>query len=169
MNNWHELSRQCSVMNRDGKRCGRAPIRGGKVCCVHGGKAPQTVAAAKQRLLLMVEPAMDALYRILQHGPPCTACGRSDDDKNPVVVRAAQIVLDRCGCGPQMNVALSSPPDNDLSTLSLDELIERGERSLELLRSMRTARALPDAGVLDADTIEADAVVLPDDDETVEL
>lgn len=44
------LTVQCSARAKStGERCRRAPIRGGAVCIVHGGKAPQVVAAAKRR------------------------------------------------------------------------------------------------------------------------
>ena len=33
-----------------GERCGNPPIRGGRVCPIHGGKAPQTVATASREV-----------------------------------------------------------------------------------------------------------------------
>lgn len=41
---------QCKATSRSGNRCKRRPIPGGMVCAMHGGKAPQVVAAAEQRL-----------------------------------------------------------------------------------------------------------------------
>lgn len=40
---------QCRGHNKAGKRCGNSPIRGGKVCTVHGGKAPHVRARASVR------------------------------------------------------------------------------------------------------------------------
>lgn len=40
----------CKGTNRQGDPCGLRPIPGGTVCAWHGGKAPQVVAAAQQRL-----------------------------------------------------------------------------------------------------------------------
>lgn len=41
---------QCSARAKaTGERCRRAAIRGGAVCPVHGGRAPQVVAAARRR------------------------------------------------------------------------------------------------------------------------
>lgn len=41
---------QCSARAKaTGERCRRAAIRGGSVCPVHGGRAPQVVAAARRR------------------------------------------------------------------------------------------------------------------------
>ena len=42
--------RRCSARRqRDGKPCGRYAIRGGTVCPIHGGKAPQVLRKAKAR------------------------------------------------------------------------------------------------------------------------
>jgi hypothetical protein len=60
--------------------------------------------AARERLLAMVDPALDALLRILRVAPPCEHCGRSDADRDPVVLRAAQLVLDRTGFHPSVDV-----------------------------------------------------------------
>lgn len=72
------------------------------MCAHHGGKVPGVQLAAKRRLLAMVEPALDALLRALQMGSPCQHCGRSDN--MAVVVKAAQIVLDRTGFHPSMTL-----------------------------------------------------------------
>jgi hypothetical protein len=45
------VTRQCSATaTTTGRRCRRAPIRGGTVCPKHGGAAPQVRRKAKQRL-----------------------------------------------------------------------------------------------------------------------
>lgn len=42
--------RQCTATSkRSRERCKRAPVVGGTVCAMHGGKAPQVKAAAEQR------------------------------------------------------------------------------------------------------------------------
>jgi len=92
--------RRCTATNRDGTRCGRASALGQFVCDKHGAKTPASLQAGRERLLMLAEPALDALLRALKTGPPCEHCGRSDADRDPVVVRAAQIVLDRAGFGP---------------------------------------------------------------------
>jgi hypothetical protein len=78
---------------------------------MHGGKIPDVQRAAKERLMALVEPAVDVLLRALQTGSACTACGRSDSDRDPVVLRAAQIVLDRCGFGPSASVSVKTTDD----------------------------------------------------------
>ena len=103
--------RRCTATNRAGERCSRRPIRGGDVCIMHGGLAPQTLAAARLRLLEGRDLAIDALLRTLQsHGPPCPVCERSDGDRDPAVIRAAQIVLDRTGFGPSANLNVTRTP-----------------------------------------------------------
>jgi hypothetical protein len=104
-------SRQCTATNRMNARCQRAPIVGGFVCSLHGGKAEHVKRAARERLLALVDPAVDSLLRALRSGDPCDRCGRSDSDKDPVVLRAAQIVLDRCGFGPSATVAIGPAPE----------------------------------------------------------
>ena len=104
-----ETSRQCTATAKGtGERCTRSAILGGFVCPMHGGKVPSVMKTARERLLAMSEPAVDALFRVLRpHGPPCEVCGRSDADRDPVVVRAAQIVLDRTGFGPTQHLTVS--------------------------------------------------------------
>ena len=102
---------RCTATNRAGERCGRPPIRGGFVCVVHGGRAPQVQRSARERLLALVDPAMDALLRALKTGPQCDACGRSDADRDPVVIKAAQLVLDRTGFHPRLTVQAARPSE----------------------------------------------------------
>lgn len=40
----------CGARKRNGDPCGASPIKGGKRCVRHGGKAPQVLAAAARRL-----------------------------------------------------------------------------------------------------------------------
>ena len=62
------LSLRCKGTNRAGTRCERSPIPGGMVCAYHGGRAPQTIEAAKRRLLSGVDLALDYLLAMLE--PP---------------------------------------------------------------------------------------------------
>jgi hypothetical protein len=93
---------RCTATNRAGERCKRFAIIGGFVCVMHGGGAAQVRQAARQRLLALVDPAIDALLRALESGDPCATCGRQDD--MGIVIRAAQLVLDRVGLGPAISV-----------------------------------------------------------------
>jgi hypothetical protein len=42
--------RRCTARNRSGGQCGRAPTKGATVCSMHGGWAPQVIAAARTRV-----------------------------------------------------------------------------------------------------------------------
>lgn len=78
-----------------GKRCGKAPIPGAKVCRFHGGAAPQVKAASARRVLeALVGPALVALRDIVQ------------DVAAPESVRlaAAKDILDRTGYKPPVQV-----------------------------------------------------------------
>src|SRR5688572_2906452 len=127
--------RRCTATSKTtGQRCNRVPAPGALVCYFHGGAAPLTQAAARERLLALVEPALDALLRALRTGDPCAHCGRSDSDRDPTVIRAAQLVLDRCGHSPAMKIEMQVAP-NPFEGLPTSELIERLKGMLEKARS----------------------------------
>lgn len=48
-----ELPRYCMATRRDGEPCGNRPRRGGRVCRMHGGSAPQVLARAAERQALV--------------------------------------------------------------------------------------------------------------------
>lgn len=48
-----------------GTQCGRTAIPGGTVCRYHGGKAPQVMAKAEERLLAMQPKAFDTIDRLM--------------------------------------------------------------------------------------------------------
>lgn len=127
---------RCRGTNRHGAPCGNAPIPGGFVCRLHGGGAPQVQKSAKARLLAGADLAVDYLLNLLTPKLPCEHCGRSDADRDPVVVRACQLVLDRSGFHPTLTVEHAAVP-NPLADLTDDELIERIERMLERARALR--------------------------------
>jgi len=147
---WNRMSigsgRQCIATSRNGERCRRPPTVGGFSCHFHGGASPGAKQAARQRLLAMVEPALDALLRMLQQRPPCPHCGRTDADRDPVVLRAAQVVLDRTGFHPSMTLEVA--PKNPFEGLTEDELIDRLQRLLAAAtrnRDLKRAQLRPGA------------------------
>ena len=145
MNSWHEeLDRRCVGTNRSGERCGRAPIPGGTVCLFHGGSAPQAQAAAKVRLLAMVEPVLGVFESIVEtyNSTRCEACGKPTGDPMPVI-RVGQLVLDRAGFHPTLTVE-HVPPPNAYEDLTVDDLIEKLEAMLAATIATRT-HALPEA------------------------
>jgi hypothetical protein len=103
------VPRRCTGTNREGVQCGRPAIPGGTVCSNHGGAAPQTREAARRRLLAGADLAIDYMLSMLEPRAPCETCGRSDADRDPVVLRACQLVLDRAGFHPTISVEHSKP------------------------------------------------------------
>ena len=103
-------SRRCTAKSaRSGERCKRAPILGGSVCPTHGGRAPQVIRSAKERLAVLVDPALDGLARALK-GKDIHA-----------VVRAAKEILDRAGYPAAKYVQLDRG-------LSLEDLVAQSAR-----------------------------------------
>jgi len=86
--------RQCVRVRRNGTRCGRYASIGGFVCTSHGGKAPQIVQAARERMAFLVDPCLEVLWQVLND--PLTEDG--------VRVNAARVILDRAGIGPTSSV-----------------------------------------------------------------
>lgn len=85
----------CGKKTRAGTPCQKSPIKGGTVCRLHGGSAPQVKRAAKLRLLELVDPAIATIARVMATSP------------NEVLrFKAAQDILDRGGLpkGAQVTV-----------------------------------------------------------------
>jgi hypothetical protein len=128
-------ARRCRATNRDGHPCGRTPAPGAFVCSFHGGKTPAAVMAAKARLAAGADLAIAYLVNMLEPREPCLHCGRIDDGKDPVVVRACQLVLDRSGFGPGATLTVNQS-DNALTDLTLEELACRAEEIAISARQM---------------------------------
>lgn len=127
-------SRQCSAHRADGsgERCRKAAIMGGTVCATHGGRAPQVQKSARERLAELVEPALKGLHKAL----------KSND--LPTIVRASQIVLDRCGFHPTQCVELTGEGGGPVAVggaFYLDRLsLEEKETLVELLEKAGVAK-----------------------------
>ena len=115
--------RQCSAHKTNGEPCHRAPIRGGAVCIMHGGKAPQVVAKAEERIRDMVDPALNRLRDLI------------DDDLSGVALAAVKDVLDRAGYKPPDRQQISGPDGGPIQTedvgMSEDERTTRIKFILE--------------------------------------
>jgi len=131
-------ARRCSATNRAGQPCGRSPHPGAVVCLMHGAAAPQVRESARLRLLAGADLAIDYLLNLLVPLPPCPTCGRSDADRDPVVVRACQLVLDRAGFGPNASITVVAPPE-PMSDLSAAELASRAEKLAVRARELADA------------------------------
>ena len=110
---------QCKATNRQGKRCGRSAIRGGRVCNLHGGSAPQVKAKAQLRLMALVDPSITRLNKII-----------TKSKHHPSVVSACKDILDRAGFKPtgklqlQTQLQVLDPGREQLSDAELQLLIE---------------------------------------------
>lgn len=140
-----ELTRRCNGKNRRGEPCLLSPMPGAHVCYYHGGNAPQVRAAAKNRLLAGADLAIAYLLNLLTPKPPCEHCGRSDADRDPVVVKACQLVLDRSGFHPTLTVEHGAGP-NEFEGMNIFEVATRAEdmaRHARALANAEAARLLP--------------------------
>src|SRR5262245_63610398 len=82
---------QCTAMTSDGAaRCKNRALPGAYVCKFHGGNGPLSKEAAIERIKVLIEPALDVLYRATRSAPKCDHCGRSDADRDPVALNAAK-------------------------------------------------------------------------------
>ena len=81
---------RCTARSKQtAQRCKRPAILGGRVCYIHGGAAPQVRRAARERLAMLVDPAITRLGELIaQTDFPSTAYA------------AAKDVLDRTGFKP---------------------------------------------------------------------
>ena len=96
---------RCKATTRGGKQCGSKPIRGGTVCRMHGGGAPQVRAKAMYRLMALQHPAIDRLTQLIRQ------------EEFPTVAYAAtRDVLDRTMGKPGESLKVTM-------TLSLDALV----------------------------------------------
>lgn len=86
--------RACGAKTKSGGACPTPAMKGGTRCRMHGGAAPQTKRAARERLMELREPAVVELNRILRKKDT------SDADK----IKVALAVLDRTGLGPTSKV-----------------------------------------------------------------
>lgn len=75
------VENRCTATNRQGNRCGKAPIPGGSVCRMHGGGAPQVKAKAAERLMALQSPAIDTLAYLMKQRAtfPSTAYAAARD------------------------------------------------------------------------------------------
>lgn len=84
---------QCKAKStRSGERCRQQAIKGGTVCVMHGGRAPQVRNAAQARLALeqALDPSIREMFRLLN--------ARSVPDA--VKRQMVDSVLDRNGLSP---------------------------------------------------------------------
>jgi hypothetical protein len=119
---------RCTARISDGSRqCERWAINGSTVCATHGGRAPQVKKSARERLAELIEPALKGLHKAL----------KSND--LPTIVRASQIVLDRCGFHPSQAIEIygqnGGPVEIQTPTIDIESMSP--EVRATLLRELR--------------------------------
>lgn len=122
---------RCTGHLKNGERCSKYAIKGGKVCPTHGGSAKQVKKSAREKLDLLVDPAIRALADVLKD--------RAEHKDIPSVVRTAVAILDRCGFHPTQTVEMSGGVGVNVNVsvvqgLNLDALtVEQKQTLIELL------------------------------------
>jgi hypothetical protein len=105
--------RQCTAKSKQsGQRCKRAPIPGGTVCHNHGGGAPQVQRTARERLALLVNPAIDRLGQLL-----------GEQDHKQVALAAARDILDRNSLVGAKQVEISGPEGGPIPIATIARVI----------------------------------------------
>ncbi len=94
---------KCTAHRQDGKNCKAQAIRGGSVCRVHGGSAPQVRQAATRRLLEALDPAAGELVRIALNG-------KVERDR----IAAIKELFERAAFGEVKRIEITQLPDQAL-------------------------------------------------------
>lgn len=114
-------ARRCSAHRTNGQPCKGWAMLGQNVCSKHGGSAPQSVDAAKRRLLAAADPLMADLI----------ALARNEKLDPSVRLRAIADALDRAGLSAKQSVELTLAPwqeaIHDLIGDETDFMIVNGE------------------------------------------
>lgn len=109
-----ELQTRCSARRKSGSECKNWAIRGGAVCRMHGGGAPQVKRKAAQRIAEAADDAAALLVRFME------------DPVNDVKVRTqiAQDLLSRAGYAGKQSV--------DMTVSRFEHLVETGAFLVDL-------------------------------------
>jgi len=61
------MGKKCGKRNRAGGTCGQWAMHGQNVCYIHGGKSPQALAKAEERMRDLIHPSITALARQIEN------------------------------------------------------------------------------------------------------
>ncbi len=92
-----------ATSKQSGQRCKRRPIPGGAVCVMHGGKAPQVQASARERLMALQPLAIQTMHNLMNR-----------EEYPTVQLGAARDVLDRTEGKPIESVSLTGANNGPL-------------------------------------------------------
>ena len=118
---------RCTAHRKNGDRCKRAAIQGGRVCTHHGGSAPAVKAKARQR----IEDAADRMAREL------LKMATDDNVADSVKLTAIRDALDRAGLAARTAVEVEVGRTKPYEAIF--ESIEAGSRA-----EYRRSRGIPD-------------------------
>lgn len=93
---------RCVAHKKDGQRCKKAAIRGGKVCRSHGGAAKQVQRAARERFNDSIDPMLNAMAQMAKEIEDGTI---SPEDRRFFM----KFVADRTGFVPGKAVNVEGP------------------------------------------------------------
>ena len=120
--------RRCTAIKSNGEPCGAYAIIGGFVCNGHGGRAPQVIQAARERLAFLADPALEVLFGIMY----------DEFAEDNTRLNAAKAVLDRIGIGPhsKVEVEATTTPDEDLEAMSPSQLRDHLGELIKLTKKL---------------------------------
>lgn len=112
-------------------------------CNLHGGANPAAKIKSEQMLAQARLPACEALFLIIDrwHEATCATCGfpAGDIDTSKMIIRAAQVILDRTGIGPRSTVETVAQKDGDLDLdLMTDDEMARLDFLLNEVKALKT-------------------------------
>ncbi len=80
-----------------------------------------SLTTAKRRLQRLADPAVRVFEGILNSIAPCPLCG-SGNYRDPIALRAAELVLDRIGMGPTLKIEATYDHHDLLDEMTDEEL-----------------------------------------------
>jgi hypothetical protein len=134
---------KCGEINRqNGLPCKRNAGIGFTKCSLHGGHNVTAKIKAEQMLAQARLPACEALFDIIDQwqAETCGTCGypKTDTDTAKVIIRAAQVILDRTGVGPRATLEVTKQTDGDLDLdLLTDQEMARMDFLLAELKALK--------------------------------
>lgn len=150
----------------NGDPCKRDVTPGMTRCQLHGGNNPAAKIKSEQLLAQARLPACEALFDIIDRWQrdTCPACNfpSGDVDTSKMIIRAAQVILDRTGLGPRSTIDMVPQKDGDLDLdlltdgemAQLDSLLGQVRDLKTQIRARLAHLAFPNALPTGSDTVQ---------------